>query len=364
MAFLKDVDIISFRGIQNLSIKNLGVINLIVGDNNCGKTSVLESIELLRSSGNLANVYRVARQRESLSGYSTNSIYDNFICMFPHDGSTLRVEVVGVCKNELISCKISGKQDRVLIDAKELDKSILRQNTDISGDLETDVFNGSISVQYGGNTKNEEVSVNRYSRLSGTPSGAKDKFNIVYVAPFEHLRGNVLTQIIKSQEYKEVCLKALQLFDSDIEDMMIQRSDIGNRPVEYLRHKKLKDMPISTYGDGIKKVLVLSNAIAQASGGILLIDEIETAIHKKYYDDIFRFVLKACKTFGVQVFVTTHSLEAIDGILATQDYDEQDSSDDIKVITLKRDEDSTLSRVLPGRDVYRNREAFGFEVRL
>lgn len=64
MAFLKTVDIKSFRGIRDLSIKKLGSINLIVGDNNCGKTSVLEAIELLRSSGNLANIYRIARQRE------------------------------------------------------------------------------------------------------------------------------------------------------------------------------------------------------------------------------------------------------------------------------------------------------------
>lgn len=123
-------------------------------------------------------------------------------------------------------------------------------------------------------------------------------------------------------------------------------------------------MPLSTYGDGIKKVLVLSNAIARAAGGILLIDEIETAIHKKYYDDIFRFIVKACRAFDVQIFITTHSLEAIDGLLATQDYEEQKTEDSVSVVTLKRERNNTYSRVLPGREVALNREAFGFEVRL
>ena len=95
---------------------------------------------------------------------------------------------------------------------------------------------------------------------------------------------------------------------------MIFRSDVSNRPVEYLKHKRLGNMPLSTYGDGIKKVLVLANAIIGATDGILLIDEIETAIHKKYYNDIFRFIVKACHTFNVQVFITTHSIEAIDGL--------------------------------------------------
>ena len=364
MAFLKTVDIKSFRGIRDLSIKKLGSINLIVGDNNCGKTSVLEAIELLRSSGNLANIYRIARQRESLSVFGANSIYDSFICMFPHDGSMLKIEVNATGSKEKIYCKVEGEQERVLLDAKELDKSMLRHNSELSGELETDIINGQITTVYGKEEKTEIIEVNRFSRVSGTPFSSKDKFNIVYVAPFEHLRGSVLTQIVRNSEYKNICMKALQLFDPDIEDMMILRSDTGNRPVEYLRHKKLSNMPIATYGDGIKKVLVLSNAIAQAAGGILLIDEIETAIHKKYYDDIFRFVIKACKAFDVQVFITTHSLEAIDGILATQDYENQEETDDIKVVTLKKDNEATLSRVLPGREVFENREAFGFEVRL
>ena len=121
---------------------------------------------------------------------------------------------------------------------------------------------------------------------------------------------------------------------------------------------------MSSYGDGIKKVLSLSNAIAMATGGILLIDEIETSIHKKYYYDIFRFLVKASKAFDVQVFITTHSIEAIDGILATQEYASQKNHDDICACTIKKTRDGTLSRILTGREVYENREAFGFEVRL
>ena len=364
MAFLKAISIKGFRGIQNLTIQNLGAINLIVGDNNCGKTSALEAIELLRTSGNLANLYRVARQRENLTVFGTNSVYDSFVCMFPHDGSELEIEVEGICNSKKILCQIVGKQERVLLDTKELDRALLRQNEGLSGELETDIFTGEIISEYGDESRRERICINRYSRVSGTPSSAKDKFNIVYVAPFEHLRGNVLSQIVKNESYKNVCLKALQLFDSNIEDMLILRSDVGNRPVEYIKHSKLGNMPLATYGDGIKKVLVLANAIAIASGGILLIDEIETAIHKKYYDDIFKFVIKASKAFDVQVFITTHSLEAIDGILATSGYDTQDEEDDIKVVTLKRENDHTFSRVLSGREVFTNREAFGFEVRL
>ena len=290
-------------------------------------------------------------------------------------------KILEICKKEKISsaifsgiggCKEAEIQTYIPEEGKfELEK--------ISGMLELASMNGNVvsdgdeyfhhthavfSYKNGEIIKEQPIEINRLTGISGTPVSEADILKIIYVAPFEHLKGSVIGQIIKNDGYKAICLKALQLFDPEIEDMMIFRSDIGNRPVEYLKHKKLGNMPLSTFGDGIKKVLVLSNAIAKAAGGILLIDEIETAIHKKYYDDIFRFVVKACKTFDVQVFITTHSLEAIDGILATQDYEEQKTEDDISVVTLKRESSNTYSRVLSGREVAQNREDFGFEVRL
>ena len=88
MAFLNQLYIENYRGIKDLAIAQLKQINLIVGDNNCGKTSVLEAVELLRTSGNLANIYRIARQRDRLAIMSANSIFDNFLCMFQRNEDT------------------------------------------------------------------------------------------------------------------------------------------------------------------------------------------------------------------------------------------------------------------------------------
>lgn len=365
MAYLRNLQIDRYRGINALTINGLKNVNLVVGDNNCGKTSVLEAIQLLRTSGSLANLYRVSRLRDTLAVNNANSIFDSFICMFPKErDGTCEISVSGICNGKEISFDLKGKKDRVLLDATALSLRKPLISALPSGEIETDTFEGDLRLVYGDDKKVTTISVNQYSSVTGTPASDKDSFNIVYVAPFEHLRGSVINRIIKNEPYKQICVKALQLFDPDIENIMIFRSDIGNRPVEYIRHKTLGDMPISSYGDGIKKVLALANAISEAADGILLIDEVETAIHKKYFDDILRLIVKACRTFNVQVFITTHSIEAIDGLLATQDYDKQDISDDICVCTIKRVSDASYSRVLSGREVYENREAFGFEVRL
>jgi AAA15 family ATPase/GTPase len=146
---------------------------------------------------------------------------------------------------------------------------------------------------------------------------------------------------------------------------------MSNAPVEYIKHNKLGLMPVSTYGDGIKKVILLADRIAHAQNGVLLLDEIETAIHVRSYPDIFNFVVKACIEFNVQLFATTHSIEALDSILKTQynekteEYDKA-QKDSIRVITFRKEENEgkTLSRVLSGEKVFQNRENFGFEVRI
>lgn len=365
MAMISKLAVERFRGIKNLKIDYLNRVNLVVGDNNCGKTSVMEALQLFRTSELRGNIYSIARRRESTFWTNANSLYENFICMFPHDQSDLEISVSGVCNGKDLEYSVKGNEQEILIDIKELDRFVISEYTDwLATEPKTEEFDGTISYKYGEIAKQEQIKINRFTGISGTPASESDEFKIIYVSPFEHLKGSVINQIIKNDGYKEICIKALQLFDEDIIDMMIFKSDISNSSVEYLKHKKLGNMPLSTYGDGIKKVLVLSNAIAKAAGGVLLIDEIETAIHKKYYDDIFRFIVKACKAFDVQIFITTHSLEAIDGLLATQDYEKQQTEDNICVVTLKREGNNTYSRVLSGREVAKNREAFGFEVRL
>lgn len=364
MAMLQELFIERFRGICDLKVEELNQINLIVGDNNCGKTSMLEAIQLVGPSFGTGNIFRIARQREYLMGFAGNSIYDSFICMFPHDGSELLIHVSGVCDNKDISYVVKGEQQTILMDPKDMNRKTIRELREISEPMEVEAFDGSIFYRNGERVHSKEIKVNQLSRLSGVTLERAREYDIVYVSPFEHLKGDVISRIVKNDEYKEICLRALQLFDPDIVDMMIFKSDVGNRPVEYLKHRKLGNMPLSTFGDGIKKVLVLANAIAKAAGGIVLMDEIETAIHKKYYDEIFRFIVKVCKAFDVQAFITTHSLEAIDGLLMTQDYEEQEVEDSVSVVTLKRDENRTYARVLSGREVAQNREAFGFEVRL
>ena len=172
---------------------------------------------------------------------------------------------------------------------------------------------------------------------------------------------------MKNDDYKSICVQLSRLFDPDIEDLIYMPNDINGRAVEYIKSKTLGLMPLSTYGDGIKKVLSLANGIAEAGGGILLIDEIDTSIHYKYYADIFNFLIKSSLKFNVQLFITTHSEEAIFEILKTQNYDLESpaENDIINVITFRKNKFGDIrARSMNGFEVYTNQQMFDFEVRI
>ncbi len=369
MGGIEKLYIDSFRGIRDLNLQKLSPINLVVGNNNSGKTSMLEAIELLRfyDSG-LINVLQIARQRDyQFAMEQSNSIYENTMCMFPQDAQIKKIELSGIYNGLDFSYRLSGENKRMFYDPTEERRSSLdRIKSSAQSETEIDGFEGSILVNLGKEFKQEPVKIHRMIKMTDyTYSVSKSKsLPIRYVGAFAHLKGDVISEIVRNEEYKDICVMMLKLFDKEISDILTLPSDIGSHAVSYIRHNKLGNMPLSTYGDGIKRALVLANEIVKTRDGILLIDEIETSIHKQYYDDIFRFLTKACLQYNVQLFITTHSIEAVDGILKTQDYDKRQDNDSLSVITLRKDGDKTLSRVMNGFDVYTDREEFGFEVRL
>jgi AAA15 family ATPase/GTPase len=370
--YIESLNIESFRGIHALSVEGLNHINIIAGDNNSGKTSVLEAILLLRNPKDFINILRVARLRNLYRSVYRSSVYRSFINLFPQDEPQMNISVNAVCGSEEISLHLSGAQIKIFLEPEEMYKQLpsrMRKQKIESFDpdlAETVGFKGELEYAVGREHNSDSVEIHPYSETTGMVISGNDYLNMVYLSPSDHVISGVVDRILRDDDYKDVCVRILRIFDPEILDFMILRDETTNHPDEHIKHSALGTMPLSTYGDGIKKVLSLANGIARAAGGVLLIDEVETAIHSKHYDKIFRFIATACKRFEVQAFITTHSIEAIDGLLATQDDSSQSEADDISVLTFQKDaaERRTYSRVLPGKHVRSNREQFDFEVRL
>lgn len=73
-------------------------------------------------------------------------------------------------------------------------------------------------------------------------------------------------------------------------------------------------LPIGSLGDGVRRLLSLSLAVISASGGYLMVDEIDTGLHHSVMENMWRMVITTSKRLNVQVFATTHSQDCINSL--------------------------------------------------
>ena len=104
-------------------------------------------------------------------------------------------------------------------------------------------------------------------------------------------------------------------------------------------------------------IALFLNSVA---GGALLIDEIESSLHVKALGSLFSWLVKSCQKLNVQLFATTHSLEAVDAMIAA----ESKSLDRIVGYHLEAPNGVPQVQRLDGDMLHRLRYERGLDVRL
>ena len=374
MANINSIEINQFRGIRQLTISNFSKINLIVGDNNSGKTTFLEAVQLLFAKSQLSSVKNIIKQRTVLN-VSESSFYTSFIKMFNvnQESELLDFDIYAVSNNGPIRFEMRGRE-RTISGEEALQMSTMSLGQKAHYKKESTVvpetaklFSGSIISQNGKKPIEKDI---HFTSLDNVSVGPVIKREVQYIPSFGHLRYDLLKNFVDNPEYKKLAISILKQFDDSIVDICYTKADDGCFLESIITADGI-NMPFSVYGDGVKKILYILNKLFDATDSILLIDEIETGLHKNYYDRLFPVVFELAKKLNVQLFIATHSMEAIDAILSYGNY-ENDSNDTepIRVITLKKvysndDKGSNVvARNVAGKYVYDNRKAFEFEVRL
>lgn len=117
---ISSLDIESFRGIKNLCLENLSPINILTGDNNSGKTSVLEVIESLDSTGNFM-MWRSMTRRERRAPISSSlSYFEGIINLFNADEEGLNAKYkVTFTDGEMDEIRLNGRIEEEYLTANE-----------------------------------------------------------------------------------------------------------------------------------------------------------------------------------------------------------------------------------------------------
>lgn len=370
MTHLKAAHIKSYRGLQNINCKEFTDINVFVGENNSGKTSILESIQLMSNPSSAREFQNVSRMRErSYFGGRFTSQEELFVWMFALKPNQLleRDDIYMNCQttSHAIEVKSSLRIDEFTLVNVENDVSVDMMDNFIKEEVVKQVT-VDVEIKIDQETIHEKHTFNEV--VPNVPRLEEVKpplFKATFISAIDHrvhpLSASRLNEIIKSGKRPELVI-SLQQFDPKIigiELLMDKVSRNRTMMVPYIQHEGLGLVPISMFGDGLRKALLLAICIIQSADGVLLIDEIETGVHTKLIPSFFEWITHMCQEYNVQLFATTHSLEALDGILKANLADVSR----LTVLRLEGEEQTSKVRRFSGEQLKKLRYTLGQDVR-
>ncbi|GCL41957.1 AAA family ATPase [Dolichospermum planctonicum] len=373
MMNLENVTIHQFRGLRDLELKDLGRINLLVGINNSGKTSVLEALEIYCHPLDIKVWLSTALQREQESRLTRpiDAIQWLFTRYFYNQYRELKKPNIFISSSGLYSVKQLKSSyeeiERIWLSDSKKDEEI--DSDDVPGvrkgiDLKIEIYH----IDHLSLFDHQYTSVEQYQlwedEFLSRPYRKRDpRLNTSVVTPSSH-RSEIgqfrLLSEARFQNFKADVIKLLKQIDNNISDIeiLLPPESISSRFNIYIQHEKLGLAPVSTFGDGIRRLLHIALKLASVKGGILLIDELESTIHTEALQNSFRWLVKWCTEMDVQLFATTHSLEAVDALLEVTE-----SDSDLVLYRLEPKEGKTKVVRHDGHRLRRLREELGQEVR-
>ena len=330
------VHIRQYRSIDGITLEGLRRINLVSGVNNAGKTSLLEAIYLLAHQNDETALLDVHRWRGRIEN---------------PDPSWL-------VKQLQSTVHLAGRFDNVPNNAVRLQ---VQRSDDPGNEIKDQRYflaKVALNSNYGDRTQSADVAL-----FSDRPPRAsfQGRHWLCRSALTSSFWSNRLDTFVKANRAAvETGTKAKVIdfvkahVDSRVTD--IELVDERHFLVNHKDFARARDL--SSFGEGLRRVFEIGLLFAGVRGGVLLIDEFENAIHPKLLTAFTRMVQDLAIEHNVQVFLTTHSKEALDAFIQ-DDY----ATDDISGYALCRGESGVAVRRFDGEKLARLHKALDFDLR-
>ena len=326
---LRNLKLEKYRSFEDYELSNLSRVNLLVGKNDCGKTSILEAIHFLVTKGDPEVLAGCADRR----GERADVAPGNSAPSFAEAGSRPRQTGPSIARffvghrfepGEAFRISSEG-HGCVSVEVRLRDKSL-----PLADDLDPPVFDLLIQSSTLSETFSIPVTENGYMvnyrqhRFRGPWLDKASPPPAVQFITLESLGGDALREAWDAglTEGREAeAIDAVRLLHEDLESIVVLTSDsfrTGSGRAGVLLGfggtGRRERVPLGSHGDGMHRLLALSLALIQAADGVLLIDEIDTGLHWTVLEDMWRLVIETARKSSVQVFATTHSYDCIRGL--------------------------------------------------
>lgn len=349
---MNSLHIKNYKNLEDLQISKLGRVNLIAGENNVGKSSLLEAISIHQSGGSLEWLKRLLEFRgEATDKYVENHLrkeMDSFLSFLPNYDDEHKLELPII---------LSDTKQNVEIRFVYYTETQVVENG-YEGVIRTVIEN------YNPNSYNDntglglEIATSFGQKILYTFNGAVPRLQTELLRKIQYVRMGDLNTINNPSLFDKLALtplqkevvKALQIIESGIADLNFlkddrrrsrftrERNENTDERVPYVVFEgESKPRRLSSMGDGINRILTIILAMLNAKDGVLLIDEFENGLHYSVQQKLWKVIFSLSASLNIQVFVTTHSRDAIRAFVA------ENTKNDGAFIRLERRKDKVVA---------------------
>lgn len=283
---LNGFEVKGFKKFTDLSIDDLGQFNLIVGDNNSGKTTLLEALLVDKESVKfheylsdiLIHIKKFSRLTENFFNYYFSDTQENF---------PLKIYFKLIYNDETFQTIKYTK-----LDPQKIYQHFLQNHYPLENDHGSLVESLNISSDKSFNFKTPFI-------------------------PFGPLYSHELTKIYGDNiqlyvDKKERLIESLSHIIRNIKNIEVSTT-YSWEPILLISEKsKNKLAPLATYGDGTLKLFrILLSLFSTKDYNRLMIDEVDTGVHFSRLKDFLKSLMLVSKEQKKQIFATTHSKECV-----------------------------------------------------
>ncbi|GAA7320104.1 ATP/GTP phosphatase [Helicobacter pylori] len=331
---IQSVRIKNFKTFKDTQIDGFTKLNIITGQNNAGKSNLLEALYYLVGKSmhpctNVLEIYDNIRKEpltsesKSLMFYGLDTKKEIQIVTTLDNNQTLDLQIKFIASEnqKVIESQIIPIAEQTQI-FSQLNFTLKKNNEEIYNDhlniAKVPNF-PPIPNQSGYNRQFKNFDPNQLQKLLPFESAVIIPSDVAYRQA--HMI-QAVSKICSNNQLEEELNKHLSQFDDNIQSISFNTNNQLKLKVRNVKEK----LPLSAFGDGLKKYLHIVSAFMADNAKTIYIDEVENGLHfsrmRLLLKNIIDFINNN-KDGNLQVFMTTHNqefIEILDQVIREKDF--------------------------------------------
>jgi AAA15 family ATPase/GTPase len=337
---LDSLHVKNFRCLEDFQVSKLGRVNLIVGKNNSGKSTVLEALRLYAGNAHPALLESIAAEHDEKA--RTGEIdpgavdqvqpFQDFFTgrFFPaKDGECIRIGSM-TAPDEVLSIEhvyMLETEFEVQVSNGATEETVRRIRRSVVPKVElattSETLSQALQISKGSRSFAPVLFDRPQQRARYAVGDAQGSIPCSVVGTQFGLVDELADgwdKVVFTPE-EDVVREAMRIIAPEFENLTFVRNTDAGYPrtrnsIQRGARVKLRDIPrpvpLNSMGDGMLRVLQLALKIFPAKGGFLLIDEFENGLHYSVQERIWQLAFEMAQRLDIQVFATSHSWDCVE----------------------------------------------------